>query len=175
LPEGIRHVRGALRNLVSCADEFRRLVHDVVLDMIPMREREARDVMRVFEGIAWRVAAVSSGDVCTGLTTGSRAETLAHRPGPARQGRAAAREVLLVQGEGDEEYEKILVAKTIMRNSGLPVRYSGYPPSTVLTTTSTGAFPTLNSWTTGDPRSCWKKAWPPSAGRTGTSRMSPPP
>lgn len=143
---------------MSCADEFRRLVPDVVLDMSPVIEREARDVMRVLEGIAWRVAAVSSGDVCTGLTTGSRAEILAHRPGPARQGRAAAREVLLVQGEGEEEYEKILVAETVMGNSGLPVRYSGYPPSTVLATTSTGSFPVSNAWTTGDPRSCWKKA-----------------
>jgi hypothetical protein len=71
LPEGIRHVRGALRNLVSCADEFRRLVHDVVLDMIPMREREARDVMRVFEGIAWRVALPLAAVTCVqGLRPG---------------------------------------------------------------------------------------------------------
>ncbi len=63
LPEGVRRVRGDRRNLAGFADEFRRYAPDVVLDMIPMNEREARDVVSVFEGIARRVVAISSGDV----------------------------------------------------------------------------------------------------------------
>ncbi len=113
LPEGVRRVRGdRRRNLAGFADEFRRYAPDVVLDMISMNEREARDVVSVFEGIARRVVAVSSGDVYRAYdrVTGS---------GPTRRRRAAAGKFYPHASEGDEQYEKILVEEVVM-GPGLP-------------------------------------------------------
>lgn len=48
LPEGVGRIRGDRRDLATFVDEFRRLDPEVVLDMVPMNERESRDVMGVF-------------------------------------------------------------------------------------------------------------------------------
>ena len=47
LPEGVEEVLGDRRGLAEHADELRRLAPEVVLDMIPMNEHDARGVMRV--------------------------------------------------------------------------------------------------------------------------------
>jgi nucleoside-diphosphate-sugar epimerase len=59
----LEHILGERRHLVDFAKRFERLAPDMVVDTIPMTERDARDVVRTFRGIAQRVVAISSGDV----------------------------------------------------------------------------------------------------------------
>ena len=60
LPEGVGRVVGDRRNLGDFVGEFRRLAPEVVLDMIPMNERDARGLVSVFRGVSRRLVAVSS-------------------------------------------------------------------------------------------------------------------
>src|SRR6185369_12429946 len=62
LPD-VNHIYGDRRDLPNFREEFKRLAPDVVLDMVCFNEREARDVMQTFKGIAARVVTPSSGDV----------------------------------------------------------------------------------------------------------------
>lgn len=52
LPLEVEHVLGDRRHLADFAGRFEGLAPDVVLDTIPMTERDARDVMVTFRGIA---------------------------------------------------------------------------------------------------------------------------
>jgi nucleoside-diphosphate-sugar epimerase len=63
VPSGCREIFGDRVDLASFTEDFERLGPDVVLDMIPLREKDARSVMEVFRGIASRLVAVSSQDV----------------------------------------------------------------------------------------------------------------
>src|SRR5437764_9829070 len=63
LPQGVKEILGNRRPLSASASELRGLAPDVVLDMIPFSEQDAREVMNTFMGIAGRVVAISSQDV----------------------------------------------------------------------------------------------------------------
>src|SRR5918997_3412558 len=63
LPPGVEHMLGDRQNLGDFADEFRRFAPEVVLDMIPMNEGDARGLIGAFKGIARRIVAISSQDV----------------------------------------------------------------------------------------------------------------
>lgn len=56
-------IRGDRNYLTAYAAEFRRLAPEVVLDMIPMTEADARAVVETFRGVARRLVAISSCDV----------------------------------------------------------------------------------------------------------------
>ncbi|MFC2172338.1 NAD-dependent epimerase/dehydratase family protein [Acidobacteriota bacterium] len=72
LPSEVTHLYDPSLNLgdrqclESHRDELKRLAPDVVLDMIPVIEQDAKTVMQVFDGIARRVVAISSQDVYRG-------------------------------------------------------------------------------------------------------------
>ena len=119
-PEGASLLLGDRRRLAEHADELRRLAPEVVLDMIPMNEHDARGVPETFGGVAERVVAISSQDVY-------RAYDMVRglRPGPPDpvplSEDAPLRESLYPYGrEGVEEYEKILVEKVVMTDPNLP-------------------------------------------------------
>jgi nucleoside-diphosphate-sugar epimerase len=63
LPPDIRQMRGDRRELAHFRQEFAALAPDVVLDMFPFVERDARTVVDMMKGIAGRVVALSSQDV----------------------------------------------------------------------------------------------------------------
>jgi hypothetical protein len=63
LPEGVGHFLGDHQVLEDHTDELRSFGPEVVLDMIPMNEKDARGVVDVFRGVAWRIVAISSEDV----------------------------------------------------------------------------------------------------------------
>lgn len=120
LPEGARLLRGDRQRLTDHADELRRLTPEVVLDMIPMNEHDARGVMETFGDAAERVVAISSQDVyraydiVRGLRLGPPDKVPLTEESPLREwfypyGR-----------EGVEEYEKILVEKVVMGDPSLP-------------------------------------------------------
>jgi len=69
LPPGVRHilcssgVLGDRRYLADFADELRGFAPDIVLDMIPTSESDARIVLNLFRDQARRIVAISSQDV----------------------------------------------------------------------------------------------------------------
>ncbi len=63
LPATVRHLLGDRSTLPGRRDEFARLAPEVVLDMRPMTEAEARLTVATFTGIARRSVTISSGDV----------------------------------------------------------------------------------------------------------------
>lgn len=68
LPAAVRHLHvepgeAGRREFGSFAAEFRQIAPEVVLDMIPMTEADARATVEAFRGIAGRLVAISSGDV----------------------------------------------------------------------------------------------------------------
>src|SRR5260370_9126919 len=63
LPLGVGEMLGDRRPLTDSAAELKRLTPEVVLDMIPFIEQDAREVMSAFRGSARRVVAISSQDV----------------------------------------------------------------------------------------------------------------
>jgi nucleoside-diphosphate-sugar epimerase len=63
MPHGVQHIMGDRKHLEDYAEELRRFVPQVVLDMIPAAEDDARSVMGMFRGMAQRVVALSSQDV----------------------------------------------------------------------------------------------------------------
>jgi hypothetical protein len=63
LPEGVGRFLGDRQSLEDHADGLRSFGPDVVLDMIPMNEKDARGVVDVFRGVARRIVAISSEDV----------------------------------------------------------------------------------------------------------------
>ena len=120
LPEGVERVRGDRRGLEKHASGLRRLDPDVVLDMIPMNERDARGLMGAFRGVAGRVVAVSSidvyraYDVVRGLRGGPPDPTPLDEDAPLRE------RLYPYEREGSEEYEKILVERVVMGDPGIP-------------------------------------------------------
>jgi hypothetical protein len=62
LPEGVGRIRGDRKDLESFAGKVRSIASEVVLDMIPMNEDEARNLVGVCEGVSRQVVAVSSQD-----------------------------------------------------------------------------------------------------------------
>jgi nucleoside-diphosphate-sugar epimerase len=120
LPEGVGRITGDRKDLGSFASELRRFAPEVVLDMIPMNEDEARDLIGVFEGISRRVVAVSSQDVYRAYD-----RVTGRDPGPPDRipltEEAPLRERLYpYEREGVEDYEKILVERVVMGTPDLP-------------------------------------------------------
>jgi nucleoside-diphosphate-sugar epimerase len=120
LPEGVGRIRGDRKDLESFAGAFRRIAPEVVLDMIPMNEDEARDLVGVFEGVSRRVVAVSSQDVyraydrVTGRDPGLPDRIPLTEDAPLRE------KLYPYEREGVKDYEKILVEKVIMGTPDLP-------------------------------------------------------
>lgn len=63
LPEGACGIRGDRNQLHHSRLELERFDPDVVLDMIPYTEEQARELVTVFRGKAGRIVAISSADV----------------------------------------------------------------------------------------------------------------
>jgi nucleoside-diphosphate-sugar epimerase len=120
LPEGVRRVEGDRQRLEEHTKELRQLTPDVVLDMIPMNERDARGLISVFRGVAGRMVAVSSIDVyraydiVRGLHPGPPDPTPLDEDAPLRE------RLYPYRREGSEEYEKILVERAVMGDPDIP-------------------------------------------------------
>lgn len=120
LPEGARRFEGDRRRLEEHSDGLRRLAPEVVLDMIPMNERDARETIAVFRGVAGRVVAVSSEDVyraydiVRGLHPGPPDPVPLDEEAPLRE------RLYPYERPEAEEYEKILVERAVMGDPHMP-------------------------------------------------------
>jgi nucleoside-diphosphate-sugar epimerase len=121
-----RQIYGDRRDLPSFAAEFKLAAPDVVLDMIPYAEEEARVLMQVFKGVARRVVAISSADVYRAYARLLRLDM--GEPDPARLNEdAPLRERLYPyreRADGPDDfkyhYDKILVERIVMSDAFLP-------------------------------------------------------
>jgi nucleoside-diphosphate-sugar epimerase len=122
----VQQLYGDRRDLPSFAAEFKVIAPDVVLDMIPYTEEEARLLMRVFKGVARRVVVISSADVYRAYGRLLRLEPGEPDPVPLNED-APLRERLYPYGERAEgpddfkyHYDKILVERVVMSDAFLP-------------------------------------------------------
>src|ERR1051326_6925551 len=63
LPDRVQEILGDRRSLDDVAWILQKTEPEIVLDMIPMVEQDARDIMDVFKGVARRIVSISSQDV----------------------------------------------------------------------------------------------------------------
>jgi nucleoside-diphosphate-sugar epimerase len=129
LPGDIPHIYGDRNSLKDFCDEFAKLKPELVLDMAPVIEKHAKDIVEVFKGIAERVVAISSQDVyqAYGLLLGIEKGDLQPTPTdedaalrtklyPYRQDKLRAdddpRKIL-------DDYEKILIERVVMKEKDL--------------------------------------------------------
>ena len=130
LPPGVQHIFGNRKYLCHFLDEVKSTSPDVVLDMIPITERDAATLMSTFEGLTQRVVGISSQDVyrAYGVLNGSEPGPLEPMPifedSPLRTVLYPYRGSTL-RGADDaqkhlDDYDKILVERAFMENSNLP-------------------------------------------------------
>ncbi len=128
LPD-VPHLYGDRERLADFRGAFARLAPDVVLDMGPATEEDARIVMDIFQDIAGRVVAISSCDVyrAFGLLIGT--EEGSPDPVPLTEDAPLRRQLYPHRGAtfhtaDDErrwkhEYDKILVERVVMGDAHL--------------------------------------------------------
>jgi nucleoside-diphosphate-sugar epimerase len=126
----VSHLHGDRDRLADFRGEFARLAPEVVVDMVPFTEAQARAVMDTFRGIARRVVALSSGDVyrAYGILRGTESGP----PEPVPLAESAPLRSHLFQERGPtprdpadplrwvDDYEKILVERMALGDPELP-------------------------------------------------------
>lgn len=119
LPPEMRRVLGDRQRIGDHAEELRRLAPDVVLDMVPMNERDAWGVTSVFRGIARRVVAISSGDVYRAYDIVRGLHPGPPDPVPLTEDSPLRERFYPYEREEVEEYEKILVERVVLASEDL--------------------------------------------------------
>jgi nucleoside-diphosphate-sugar epimerase len=126
LPAAVLNIPGERQKLGEYAAEFRRFGPDVVLDMFPYTEEDARLVVQIFRGMARRAVAVSSMDVYRAYARLNRLEDGAPDPEPFAED-APLRSVLYPYrklakdpAELAYSYDKIPVEQVFMSERDLP-------------------------------------------------------
>src|SRR5215211_5607174 len=120
LPEGVGRITGDRNNLGNLAGEFRRRAPEVVLDMIPMNERDARGLVSVFKDVVRRVVVVSSQDVYRAYDRVTRRDPGPPDPIPLAEDAPLREKLYPYELEGVEDYEKLLVERVIMGDPDIP-------------------------------------------------------
>jgi nucleoside-diphosphate-sugar epimerase len=130
MPMGVQQIFGDRSQLHASKQGFARFSPEIVLDMIPFVEEDARSVMDLFKGMARRVVAISSQDVYRAYGRLLRTE-----PGPAdpvpltedsplREKLYPYRGVALRASEDKQrwmdDYDKIPIERTITSDPDLP-------------------------------------------------------
>lgn len=122
LPAGVRHITGDRAQLTDHTATFVAFAPDVVLDMLPMTEADAVQVMATFRGIASRVVALSSQDIYRAFARAIRREPGPPDPLPLTETSPLRDTLYPFRGivETRYEYDKILVERVIMGDPALP-------------------------------------------------------
>ena len=127
LPPSVRHLHGDRQNLGSFLPAFRSFDPDVVVDMRPMTEEHAKQLVSSFVGLARRSVVISSSDVYRAYGRLNLTEPGPPEPIPIRED-APLREQLYAdrnarphdRSESLEHYEKILVERVVSSEPRLP-------------------------------------------------------
>ena len=129
LPASVKELLGDRRPLAPFSDQLRRVEPEIVLDMIPVSEQDAQEVMSTFRGIARRVVAISSQDVYRAFGRVNNKESGAVEPGTITEDSPLREHLYPYRGETPRnedqkqwmnDYDKILVERGVMGNPELP-------------------------------------------------------
>lgn len=118
----VEHIHGDRNKIRDFIEEFKRFSPEIVLDMIPVTETQAIDLMEVFRGISGRIVSISSQDVYRaygvfmGTEEGSPDKIPLGENSSLRENLYPYRD----KYEGMENYDKISVEKAVMSSSDLP-------------------------------------------------------
>ena len=128
LPRAVRHLHGDRRELHRFSAEFAVFAPEVLLDMVPLYERHALDVLDVFSPLVGRCVAISSQDVyraygrLLGTETGSPSPLPLTEDAPLRDRLFPYR----TDSEDDKRaylyhYDKILVEQALLAQKQVAV------------------------------------------------------
>ncbi len=126
LPEGVQHILGDRTSLHEFRQQFEQLAPQVVLDLIPYTERDAKALVSTCKGIAQRVVAISSQDVyrvydiLRGLDDAPAMPVPLTEDAPLRSHLYPYKDFPQRPLNAPEDYEKILVEKVILSEPELP-------------------------------------------------------
>jgi nucleoside-diphosphate-sugar epimerase len=128
LPEGVGVIVGDRNRLEASAVEFSYLRPDVVVDVIAFTEGQAKGLMGAFSGIAKRIVVLSSGDVYRAndllfrRIPGTFDPTPLNELSPLRDRLYPYRGIPVppIEGFSWDDYDKVLVERTVMSNAELP-------------------------------------------------------
>lgn len=130
LPDRVREILGDRRPLAEVADILQRARSEIVLDMIPMIEQDARDLMSVFKGVARRIVSISSQDVYRAFGRVNRKESGPVDPLPITEDSPLRENLYPYRRETPrdpddpqkmhDDYDKILVERIVMGDPELP-------------------------------------------------------
>lgn len=118
LPPGIRHIHGDRQRLAESMIDLKLLAPDVVLDMFPYSEDDARTLMSTFAGLVHRVVAISSMDVYRAYDRLHGRESSPIDPVPLTEEAPLRRKLYPYPQKAT--YEKILVERVVMGHADLP-------------------------------------------------------
>lgn len=119
-PHGVGRITGDRTNLVHYREEFRRLAPDVVVDMFALNEHDARGLVDTFAGIAGRMVVISSIDVYRAYDIVRKLVPGPPDPMPLTEDSPLRDRLYPYQRAVVEEYEKILVERTVGESLELP-------------------------------------------------------
>lgn len=130
LPVGVQEILGNRDHLPEYASELRKTEPEVVLDMIVLNERHARELMQTFSGVSKRVVVISSMDVYHAFGLVNRHEegepdnSLLTEDSPVRSKLYPYRTEPPKKDDDPErwkdEYDKIPAERIVMNYPGLP-------------------------------------------------------
>ena len=123
----MKEIAAEHNNLDRCIEEFKHVGPEVVIDMIPMCEDDARDLINAFRGIAKRLVVISSADVyrnyelLRGITEAFSDPRLITESSPLRENLFPYRNQAKDQNDQLYNYDKILVERVVMNQDEFPV------------------------------------------------------
>jgi nucleoside-diphosphate-sugar epimerase len=130
LPPEVVHVQGDRHQLDRARQALKRQQPELVVDMRPMVEDEASEVMQFFDGWARRLVALSSGDVYRAYGVLLCLEEGPLESVPISEDAKLRHTLFPYRGESPrppddpmrwaDDYEKILVERAVMGTPGLP-------------------------------------------------------
>jgi nucleoside-diphosphate-sugar epimerase len=130
LPPSVEHLHGDRADLPGMADAFARLAPEVVVDMRPLTERDARAVVDAFAGLAHRLVALSSGDVYRAFDVLRGVEPGPAEPVPLAEDASLRPRLYPYREEPPrapddphrwrDDYDKILVERVVLGSPDLP-------------------------------------------------------
>lgn len=115
----VMQITGDRNQIENFQEEFRKFQPDVVVDMIPFSEDEAKRTLAVFEGIVERIVAISSADVYRAYgrliktEPGATIETPLQETSPLREKLYPYRDQVSKE-DWKYHYDKILVEKVYL-------------------------------------------------------------
>ena len=121
LPSEVEHILGNRKNLHNFKDKFKEFNPDIVLDMFPINEQDAKDIVDCFKSITKRIVAISSQDVYLAYGKFIEIEDCPIQQMPLTEESPLRKKLYPYKGKFEryDDYDKILIEQVIMNEPNL--------------------------------------------------------